>query len=240
MSRSFAFTVRPISGVAPDSDLEKSFRKLFIKYPGFLVAEKSDIERHLHGQLFFQNPRTKSDFNRDFPVKLCKKHLIDWSPQQERVLKMGTKIAYSNDFYTEYTNKGDSELLEDNFPPDATDFYASQDEQDKIKARANAKDAKYHHLAELYQNSENSCVPTYENVAKWLYSAMFVEKTIKCVEDKRKLFQVVNTLTEYLNADISRWEDYMLPEKKKAKEDKWTFLKNIESKNPDLFDSLSD
>lgn len=231
MSRSFAFTVRPLEGVAPDSDLEKSFRKLFDKYQGFLVAEKTGIERHLHGQLFFQNSRTKSDFNRDFPVKLCKKHCVDWSPQQERVLKMGTKIAYSDDFFTEYTNKEDSELLEDNFPIyNSTEFYPSKEEQDKVKERANAKDAKYYALAEMYQNSENSCIPTYENVAKWLYSAMFVEKTIKCIEDKRKINQTVNTLTEYLNADISRWENYMMPEKKKAADEKWKFIASTQEK----------
>ena len=224
MSRSFAFTVRPIQGVPEDSELEKSFRKLFDKYQGFLVAEKTGIERHLHGQLFFKSPRTKSDFNRDFPVKLCKKYVVDWTPQQERVLKMGTRIAYSDDFYTEYTNKGDSELLEDYFPNNSIEFYPSQDEQDKVKERANAKDAKFYALAEMYNNGENVCVPTYENVAKWLYSAMFVEKTIKCIEDKRKINQTVNTLTEYLNADISRWEQYMIPEKKKAADEKWKFI----------------
>lgn len=230
MSRSFAFTVRPIDGVSPDSDLEKAFRKLTIKYPGFIVAEKSGIERHLHGQLFFENPRTKSDFNRDFPVKLCKKHISDWTPQQERVLKLGTKVAYSNDFYTEYTNKPDSELLEDNFPANSTEFYPSQDEQDKVKARANAKDAKYFHLAEMWQNSENSCVPTYENVAKWLYIQMFVERTIRCIEDKRKITQTVNTLTEYLNADESRALGYMMPEKKKAEADKWKYIASTQKK----------
>ena len=224
MSRSFAFTIRPLAGVPPDSELEQSFRKLLNKYPGFLVAEKTGTERHLHGQMFFENPRTKSDFNRDFPVNKCKKHLADWTPQQERVLKLGTKIAYSDDFYTEYTNKPDSELLVDNFPANSNEFYPSQDEQDKVKNRANAKDAKYYALAEMWQNSENSCVPTYENVAKWLYIQMFVLKTIKCIEDRRKITQTVNTLTEYLNADESRALDYMMPERKKAQEEKWKYI----------------
>lgn len=224
MSRSFAFTIRPLAGVPPDSELEQSFRKLLNKYPGFLVAEKTGIERHLHGQMFFENPRTKSDFNRDFPVNKCKKHLADWTPQQERVLKLGTKIAYSDDFYTEYTNKPDSELLVDNFPANSNEFYPSQDEQDKVKNRANAKDAKYYALAEMWQNSENPCVPTYENVAKWLYNQMFVLKTIKCIEDRRKITQTVNTLTEYLNADESRALAYMMPERKKAEDEKWKFI----------------
>lgn len=226
----FAFTVRPLQGVPEGSPLEKSFRRLFDKYPGFLVAEKSDTERHLHGQLFLPNPRSKSDFNRDFPSKLCEKHSLDWTTQQDRVLREGTKIAYSDDFYLEYTNKDDSVMLVDAFPENSVEYYPSKAEQDSVKRRANAKDAKYHHLLEMWENRELTCVPTYENVAKWVYSIMFVDKTYKVIEDPRRRGQLVSCLTQYLNADISRWEHFMIPEKKKAYESKMDFIAKVQKK----------
>jgi hypothetical protein len=239
--QSFAFTIRPIAGVRENSELENLFRKMLKKYPGFLVAEKTGIERHLHGQVFFENPRTKSDFHRDVPVKYCKKALEDWSPQQERVLKSGTKIAYSNDFYTEYCNKEDSVMLVDNFPEDATSYYPSQEEQDKVKARANAKDATHHHLLEMWREKEpDNSYPTEREVAKFLYDIMYVSKTYHVISDPRRRGQIVKSLTQYINADISLWEAHMLPQDAKAKKDKWTFIKEITGKHPHLFKELSE
>lgn len=238
--QSFAFTIRPLGGVPENSKLENSFRKMLKKYPGFLVAEKTGIERHLHGQVFFETPRTKSDFNRDFPVKYCKKDIEDWTPQQERVLKQGTKVAYSNDFYTEYCNKDDSVMLVDNFPQDATSYYPSQEEQDKVKARANAKDATHHHLQELWFNMHpHNREPTDKQVGLFLYQIMFVDKVYHVIGDPRRRNQLVKSLTQYINADMSKAELFMFPESKKAQEDKWTFLNKLHKQNPELWEKVS-
>lgn len=235
MFQSYAFTIRPLGGVPENSKLENYFRKMLKKYQGFLVSEKSGVERHLHGQVFFENPRTKSDFNRDFPVKYCKNALEDWTSQQERVLKSGTKIAYSNDFYTEYTNKDDSVMLVDNFPEDATSYYPSREEQDKVKARANAKDAVHHHLEEMWNtmNPYNK-QPTEKEVGIFLYEIMYVAKTYHVISDPRRRNQIVKSLTQYINADIDLAEAFMFPESKKKEQDKWTFLNKLHKDTPEL------
>lgn len=210
--QSFCFTVRPALGIPENSPIENAFRDLFRKNLGFIAAEKEDVQRHLHGQIFYPKGKRKYDFNRDVLVKLCKKHISDWNPSQERVLKKGTRVAYSNDFYTEYVNKNDSIMLEDNFPLDAEDYYPSQDEQDKVQARANAKDAKYHHLKELWQEHRHiTDIPTLQSVAQFMYDIMFVEKKYHIIEDPRKRSQTTRCLLEYLLEDPSRAQHFMLP-----------------------------
>lgn len=228
MYQSFAFTVRPLLGVPEDSALEQDFISIFRKNPGFICAEKSGPERHLHGQVFFKKGKRKYDFNRDFLIKICKKNLDNWDPQQERVLKSGTKIAYNNDFYTEYCNKSDSVILVDNFPIDALTYYPTQEEQDKVRARANAKDAKYHHLSELWDEyASTRYFPTLQNVATFMYHIMFISKTYNVIEDPRRRSQTTKALLEYLLADESRALRFMLPEEEHKRVEINNLMKTI-------------
>lgn len=207
----WAFTVRPRLGVSEDSPLENAFIELFRNNAGFLVAEKEGPERHLHGQMFFPKGKRKHDFNRDFLVKTCKKNILDWDTQQERVLKEGTELAYDNNFYTEYTNKG-GVLLVDDMPANPEEYYPSEEEQNRVQARANAKDAKYHHLKELWdEHREITQIPTLQSVAQFMYDIMFVENKYHVIEDPRKRSQTTRCLLEYLLKDPTRGQHFMLP-----------------------------
>ena len=122
MYRSYAFTLRPRNGVTPDGNTEKKLIKYIEKNQGFLVSEMEGEARHLHGQLFFPNGKRKYDL----AVILIKIQQLDLGVEldksEQRVLKGGIKIAYSDDFFTDYTNKPDSNLIIENMPNDSQEM----------------------------------------------------------------------------------------------------------------------
>ena len=149
MYKSYAFTLRARNGIPENSTTEQKAIKLVEKYNGFLVAEMEQEARHLHGQLFFPNGKRKYDLAKVLiNIQECK------DPAEVRVLKQGIKIAYNDDFYTDYTNKPDSIMLIDKFIENSEEYYPSEDEQQKVRNRARAVDAKYHHLKELWDEHQ--------------------------------------------------------------------------------------
>lgn len=213
MYRSYAFTVRPKLGVPPDSELERSLIKYIKKYQGFLVAEKEHEERHIHGQIFFEDPKPKGRFNEALE-SMCEKHLSDWSSPQKRVLRGGTKIAYSDEFFTEYTNKG-GDLLVESMPQDTNQYYPSQEEQDAVRRRVLAADAKYHHLSEMFREYYKNDAPAeLADIRKFLYDIMFVKKQYHVIEDPKKRTWTCKALLEYVREDINRWNIELETQKK--------------------------
>lgn len=180
------------------------------KYNGFLVAEKEQEARHLHGQLFFPNGKRKFDL-----AKVLIKIQDTTDPAEVRVLKQGIKIAYSDDFYTEYTNKPDSIMIIDKFIQDSEDYYPSQEEQDKVKARARAIDAKYHHLKELWDEQEEPPHLNQQNITLFLYKLMYVDKKINVISDKKCFNQTAKSMFHYIAADMKYAESYCFPDKPK-------------------------
>lgn len=215
MYKSFAFTVRPKFGVDENSALERKLIKYIEKYQGFLVSEKEGLERHLHGQIFYEKPKPKGRFNEQLE-SICKTTTDNWSPDQSRVLRAGTKIAYSDSYFTEYTNKG-GVLLISNMPLSTTDYYPTEEEQDKVQRRANAVDQKYHRLSELYAEYSES-IPTLGKIKQFLFDIMFVSKKYHVVEDPKKRKWLADCLLEYILADPDRWDLALKLEIKKYKD----------------------
>jgi hypothetical protein len=199
--------VRPRAGVQENSDLEKSIIKMVTKYNGFVASEMEDHNRHLHGQMFFEKPKSSNDVNEKMLHVLCDRHITDWDMDQKRCLFGGTRHAYNDDWYLNYTNKPDSIMLADCFDniKDRTPYYPTKEEQEKAKARTNAVDKTFHHLSELY--AEDPCpLQTVEQARKWFYTQMYVKKRIRVIEDKRKFNQRVNSLFHYLHANPEKYE----------------------------------
>lgn len=198
--RSFAFTIRPLSGVAENGHIEAKVMSYISKHHGYLVAEMEDEARHLHGQIYFEKPKRKYDVNLILISYQSAELGRDLTPAEIRVLKGGTKIAYNNDFYTEYTNKPESKLLYDNMPINPDQYYPSLEEQQKVKDRSNAVDKVFHHLTEMF--TEDPCnIQDIECARKWLYTQMYVKKTIKVIEDRRKFNQRAISLFHYIQGD---------------------------------------
>jgi len=205
--RSFAFTVRPKDGVKENDEIEINLIKYLAKHNGYLVAEMEEEARHLHGQIYFEKPKRKYDFNKvliGYQEAELERQL---NAAEIRVLKGGTRIAFNNDFYTEYTNKPDSYLLYDNMPKNPEEYYPSEEEQEKVKNRAHAVDKTFNRLREIY--TEDPCpIPHIDNVRKWFYKQMYIKKTIAVIEDKKKFNQRVNSLFHYLHADLEKYNLY--------------------------------
>ncbi len=200
--RSFTFTIRPQQGVPENGDLEKSVINYITKYKGFVVSEKEGHERHLHGQIFFEKPKRKFDVNKQLNL-ICVRTVPEWDLAQQRVLHQGTKIAYNDDWFLNYTNKDcESTLLYTDLPGSPNiEYYPPEEEQRKVQARSNAVDKVFHHLLELYEEDppimEND-EPYPEEVRFWLYDQMFIKRKLRVIEDKRKFNQRAQALYHYI------------------------------------------
>ncbi len=211
--RSFAFTIRPLEGVPENGQLEKSVIDYVAKYKGFVAAEMEDTSRHLHGQIFFEKSKRKHDFNNKLS-EFCHKGIQDWTPHQDHVLRSGTEVAYDDNWYLEYCNKPDTQVLLHAMPEKSIDYYPSKEEQASVMARAHAVDKTFHHLKELYDNDPvvvhnvKLGSPSQSHIREWLYEQMFVKKTIRVIEDKRKFNQRAEALYHYLPNEISKYDKF--------------------------------
>ena len=202
---SYAFTIRPRQGVSEEIqfEFEKYIVKNFKYY--FLCAEKQDEERHLHGQVWMENSRKKGDFTKSLK-RVQERTDPDWSPASAKVLASGVKIAYSRDWIEEYLAKEDDWIL--NNPPGLENkFYPTKEEQESVRAKANAVDPGFHHWSVLYKESQYSELPlTKETVGKWFHDAMFVSKKIKVQIDPKRRIQNRDCLFQYIKANSDSWK----------------------------------
>ncbi len=209
--RSYAFTIRPSNGFP--SNLDEKLTKLFKQSRDgiCLVAEMEDDARHIHGQVWFPNPKLKGDVNKEL-VRFCKKNIQEFEKSEEYVLKRGTKIAYNDDFIINYTNKPDSIFIQ-NEPPEGehTEYYPSQEEQDKVQAKSNAVDKKFHtweiDFLEYWKQRMEDC--DFSNppqsvklidVAEFLSRQMFMEKKYNVIVDKKNRVQNCKSLYLYIKS----------------------------------------
>lgn len=202
---SFTFTIRPRCGVG--EEIQQIFEKFLIKNFEFhfLCAEMEDEARHLHGQVWFPNSRKKGDFKKTLQ-RVQEKCDPDWSPASSKVLAGGIKIAYSSNWVEEYLTKEDGWIL--NNPPEYEDkYYPSQEEQESVKAKANAVDSAFHHWSVLYKESQFNDLPlSKESVAMWFHDAMFCSKKIRVQIDSRKRIQNRDCLYHYLRENPDGWK----------------------------------
>ena len=106
--QSFAITIRPRGGIPKDSPLQKALEKWLYKFPYQLFAyEMEGDSRHLHAQIFSDDPKRRSDICR-MVERIQAKHDPNWSVPAKRVLFGGIKVAY-NDKYLEYILKDTDE-----------------------------------------------------------------------------------------------------------------------------------
>lgn len=200
--RAFAFTIRPKQGVTESGLIETKLTKYLSKHNGFIVAEKTGICRHLHGVIFYLKSKRKYDLFLILKGIQEKEQGSELDYNEERVLKGGLKIAYDDNFYTEYTNKPDSELIYDNLPESTTEFYPSKDEQERVRASSNAVDKTFHTLLELWKESQRTQI-SQDSVKCFMYELMYVTKKIKVIEDKKKFNQRCISLFHYIQGEFN-------------------------------------
>lgn len=221
MYKSFSFTIRPRNGFPKTLD-HKVIDWAKKQDGAFLCFEKDGIERHIHGQVWHE-PREKGTINRSLE-RLCCNNVDEWDAAQSIVLRRGTKIAYNDDFITEYLAKEDNVIL--NIPPEDTSlFYPSLDEQNKVKDQANATDPQYHkYLYDFHEYQKEKNLPevvdnisALKQVADFLSYKIYVEKTYKVIKHKRDRNEITTNIMNYIRSRInpkefmseSDWQQYI-------------------------------
>lgn len=174
--RSFTFTLRPLDGAKVS--LDDAVVKWLKKYKGFLCAEKEGVERHLHGQIFYENPVSRGDLNKQL-TNMCERVVENWNSQQNYVMRRGTKISYDDNFIDEYLSKEDKHLYVD-LPDNTSEYYPSKEEQAKVQAKSNAIDKRFHEWETDFKASQY-----YEMLKKMpqgaqLFVSQFLEDMMFC------------------------------------------------------------
>jgi len=219
MFKSYGITIRPKCGVSEELQnviLEKinKFKNLDSCY---MIAEKEGIERHLHLQVWFNEPRRKGDLKKQLERTLSS---YDWWDTHHKRYCIHIKIAY-NDWITNYCleNETKGDILEEiqaEIPSNTESYYPSEQEQQDVQDLANAKDTRFHLLKKQFEESEFSDNDTYNfgrdvynkfQISAFLNDAMFIRKTIPVVSEKRKRIELSQSLYMYVSGsgDISEF-----------------------------------
>ena len=215
MFRCFCITVRPKNGLHAEyaDAIEKYIRKQSYYVYNY---EKEHEARHIHAQIWFETAVRKTNIQTALK-RIAQKWDPEWSPASRKVLVSGVKVGYSDAFFEEYIQK-DGQVSMDNWKPpsDTALYYPTQDEQDKVLARAACKDSFFHHLSELwYENNPSYEVHQFTNVdiAEFLYIQMFQAKTIAVIKADKHRKETAKALLHYIFPFDSDWKSTMLTDK---------------------------
>lgn len=171
--RSYAFTVRPKLGL--QTPLEEGLVKWLSKHHGFLCTEMEDEAKHAHGVIYLEKPKLKGDLNKSLE-SICSRLVPDWDANQNMVLRRGTKICYNDNFIDEYLSKEDNVIFS-KIPEDTSQYYPSKEEQEKVQAKSNAVDKKFHQWETDFLNSiyyeEFKKTPLQLYISQFLEDMMF-------------------------------------------------------------------
>jgi hypothetical protein len=202
--KSFGITINVKPGIVKGSKLEENLLKA-TKTANYyqIVSEKDGCERHFHIQLWFDDKKKKGDIKKKFERILSKE--MFWDVDHKRhAIKI--KICY-NDWILNYCEENElklngddySDMILDNMPAITEDYYPSEEEQENIKNKANAKDQKFYSWLELWNKYEYKCDnPRDIDIAEFLGDMMFKSKTIPVIVDDKARRQNCKCLLAYI------------------------------------------
>ena len=198
--KSFAITVRPTNGL--HGDYAEAVEKYIRKQKYFLYNYEKEAEaRHIHAQIFFDEPVRKSSIQTALK-RIAEKHDKDYSVAARKVLVSGVKIAYSDNFMDNYITK-DGEIAMENYNPpvDTEQYYPTLEEQQKAIADADAVDKTFHKLKQIWETENPEYIEhqkTLKDIGLFIYKCMFETKVIAVIKDDRNRKQLVKALTHYI------------------------------------------
>jgi len=206
MYKSFALTIRPREGINDQTVQEcVKFAKKFSFSFGALEKTKDIQARHLHIQIWSDDPKRKADIAKQLQ-RICEKTIDLWDNAQLKVLRSGIKIAYS-DWYLDYLVENDEKIETDeigeiiiNNPPDKSmEYYPTEDEQEALKNKINAVDPRFHQMEVELKEFMNEDTPITMNVvASYLATSMYKTRTMKVILAKRDRISLCESLYNYV------------------------------------------
>lgn len=203
MFRSYCITFRPRNGLTDTTSAELIAWCKKQQY-AFYAEEKFAEARHAHIQVWYDEPRERGTICKAMQ-RIGSRTVEEWDDAQLKVLRSGVKIAYS-DWYLDYLAENDqkqddekSEILYDNPPQDTIPYYATQEDQEALKAKANAVDKRMYSLEQKFNEwNTGEYDITINLVARFLADQMFNSRTIEVKIHQRDRVALCTSLYSYI------------------------------------------
>lgn len=200
--QSYCLTVRPREGLNSRT-LDKLQKWLLRLDYSVAVLEMEGEARHLHAQIWLNTPKPRGDINKQ--LQRCLEDTIEnFDEAQKKVLRNGTKIAYSDwylDYLTDNSDKDPPTIIINNPPMATLGYYPSEREQDECRQRVSAVDPRFADLEikfKHWQEMSNRYDLSEPNVARFLCYSMFQERTIRVLTQQRDRTNLCKSLYAYL------------------------------------------
>lgn len=199
--RSFAITISTKEDV--EGKLQVRLIDLLKKQDyAFAVIEHDKMGvRHLHAQTWHNKGKDKNDYRKSFL------RIIESNAPLSNKHAVKIKIAYNDDWYEEYLTKDIVEQLIDNVPvaEGTQEYYPTQEEQDKVQAKSNAADTRFHKMKvdfEEWWDKPPEVGIGLHDVAKFMADMMFKTKKYPVIVDKKNRVNNTTALYMYINNKI--------------------------------------
>jgi len=199
MNKSFGITIRPKCGVNEVDEI--NIINYCRKHKHQVIAEKMGNERHLHIQLWFDEPRRKGHVKQAFE-RICEKY--DWWDADHKRHCIKVKLCY-NDWIINYCidndNKNDPyDELSIDIPPVTGGYYPTDEEQQKMIEKNGSMNQKLYMLKELYIHEFSKV--TMDNVALFLGELCYLQDKVVIPTKKVDRVNLCTNLYWYLKAQI--------------------------------------
>lgn len=204
---SFCITIRPKNGIPCGGPLENAIIAKCKKYDySYAVAEMEDEARHIHIQIWIEKSSEKGTIARAWE-RIQEKFDPEWSPAAKKVLRSGIRIAYDDNFYQKYLDKGGT-LMFEKTPVEREKYYPNLDWQQTQIEKANSVDKKFHRWkcefeSWLEENQPKHCITEIDKelVAIFMADMMFVKKKWVVVTSSRARKENCECLHAYINGN---------------------------------------
>ena len=208
----FAFTLRPRDGIR-DTDISVISKRLLPSCQYYhIITEKLEEERHIHGCVILSAPKDISYFNKR--MKTFFSYLIDEDRAVWKVAYKG-KPWYNEDWYVNYCNKDDNTVVIFNkmcTQDERLSLYVDVQVQDRSSRAADPYFARLEKMWDEQKYSvvyDSTPVPlgytryiskmcTLQEIERFLATNMYDLRTLRCVQDSRKLRRICHTLYHYI------------------------------------------
>lgn len=212
-------TLEPVEGEAQKT-LTNWLKKQDYAYGVIEGGEGKEQERHLHAQVWYESAREKGTLNKALK-RIVEKHF----PESKPHIAIKIKIAYNDDFLEKYMTKDPTEKVIDLVPLEQKtievdkygefgeketkiifrkDYYPTQEEQDKVKAKSKVIDHKMNQLEELFYEwvgeepePDNELLKKAQ-VSRFLSDMMYRSRKIKVPTDMKIQRNLCSVFTNYL------------------------------------------
>lgn len=222
MYKSFAITVRPRNGIPVGSPLQNQLVNKLKKYEYCSIYMEMENEaRHMHCQIWLDKPVAIGTIKTAM-VRIQEKYDPDWCEASKKCLRGGIKIAYS-DWILDYCEDNDLKADDPNclfhrVPPVTSEYYATEEEQQKIIDSSKSRNQTYfrlkHELMEdvkykyfkdriekLSFGFKKYSAAIWQDVGGYLSFKMYNDDTYPIIKCPKLMNQTIKALARYICKD---------------------------------------